>query len=228
MNQYECARRWASDNRKPYGKAGHSMFYEGDTIYSWGKHWPLARKVTLLDTGRKVVLANAVYYSQSTARHYHVVCMAAHRVHLPREIVEHDLFDSVTDEATLAKAKHITKERLLDRQYEARIARNERAKRDRETNGETARRELERLLDVDFEDMSISAAIKLRNTLLGVPVNNFQVNSYRSSGQRRGGFAEKFPAIKELLTSVITEDPSRLKTPGFLFALIENFKLLAA
>jgi hypothetical protein len=204
------------------------MFYRGDTIYSYGTHWPLGRKVTLSDSGRTVALINDIHYSRSTARHACRVRGAARQASLPLEMVEYDLFHTVSDEASLAKARHVTKERLLDRIYESRIAANERAKRARERNGEQARRDLEKIIDVDFDGMSLSAAVKLRNLLIGVPKNNFMSISYYSSGVRRGGFVEQFPGIKELLTQVITEDPGRLKTPGFLFTLIENFKLLAA
>lgn len=223
MNQYECARRWASETRKPYGKAGHSMFYEDDTIYSYGRHWPLARKVTLPDTGRTVALMNDVYYSSSTARHR---CHVARAIGYRYESVEHDLFHTVSDEKSLAAAVRITHERLLDRQYEAKQRDLERARRDRENNGESARDALEKLLDVDLDDMSGSAAAKLRNLLIGVPRNNFR--AYTWHGSRNGGLAEQYPALVDVIAATITEDPSVLKRPGFLFTLIENFKLLAA
>lgn len=228
MNQYECARRWASKDRKHSGKVGRSMFYEGDTIYSYGHHWPLARKVTLSDSGRGVALINSGRYSHSTDRHARVVGHAAYRSHLDRADLEADLFGTVTDEASLAHARHLTVERAKDRAYENRVAARERAKRDRENNGDQARRDLESMLGVDLDEMSGSAAVKLRNLLAGIPSNNFQSCSYRRSGMRHGGLAYEHPELAKVLTATIEDDPSVVKRPGFLLTLIENFKLLAA
>lgn len=230
MNQYECARRWASKDRKHSGKAGHSMFYEGDTIYSYGYHWPLARKVVLSDSGREVALMNDGRYSQSTDRHACVVHRAAHRAYIDRVDLEVDLFGTVTDEASLAHARHVTVEHALDRACEAKYAARERAKRDRKYNGDNARRDLESLLGIDdLEELSNNAATKLRNLLAGVPGNNFRSGHYYGRGARReGGLTETHPAIVDVVAAAIIEDPTRLKTPGFLLTLIENFKLLAA
>jgi hypothetical protein len=226
MNQYECARRWASKDRKHSGKAGRYMFYEGDTIYSYGHHWPLARKVALSDSGREVALMNDGRCSHSTDRHASLVRSAAHRAGIDRVDLEADLFDTVIDEASLAHARHITVEHAKDQAYENRLAAQERAKRDRENNGDKARRDLESLLGVDMDPISLSAAVKLRNLLLGVESNNFRAG--RSWHGRQNGIASTHPAIIEGLAAAINEDPSRLKTPGFLLTLIENFKLLAA
>jgi hypothetical protein len=225
MNQYECAKRWASDKRKPEGRAGRSMFYEGDTIYSWGHHWPLARRVTLSDSGRTVALLHDRSYTPSTNRHRRQV---ARVLGYRYEYVSHDYFGDVTDEASLAHAKHRTVEDDKDRAYEARIARNERAKREREYNADNARSQLEDLLDVEFDEMSGSACIKLRNLLLGVPDNNFQCGGYRRAGERRGGLAQQYPVLAETIAAVIGQDPTVLKRPGELLTLITNFKLLAA
>lgn len=200
------------------------MFYEGDTIYSYGRHWPLARKVVLSDSGREVALMNDGRYSNSTDRHAREVWRAAHRAHLDQVSLEVDLFGTVTDEASLAHARHITVEHANDQAYENKLAARERAKRDRAHNGDQARRDLENLLDVDMDDLSLSAAVKLRNILIGTHRNNFQIHRY----SRGGGLVNAMPAIAEVLATAITEEPARLKTPGFLFTLIENFKLLAA
>jgi hypothetical protein len=48
------------------------MFYEGDTIYSYGYHFPIARKVTA-PNGETVILFTTESYSVSTAKHKTIV-----------------------------------------------------------------------------------------------------------------------------------------------------------
>lgn len=66
-NHSQLAHAWAHQAR-PYGKAGN-MMYEGLTLYSYGCHWPLAKLVTLADSGRIVVLLNPARRSRSTGQH---------------------------------------------------------------------------------------------------------------------------------------------------------------
>jgi len=47
---------------------GNNMFSEGNTIYSYGHHFPIAVKVRVLGGG-KVALFNPNSYSNSTAKH---------------------------------------------------------------------------------------------------------------------------------------------------------------
>ena len=224
MNQGTLVFNWRTQH-KPKGIA-YSMFYEGDTIYSFGRHWPLARRVELADSKRVVFLTNEVYYSSRTAGHLSLVRRSIGWSN--GQAVEHDLFHTVTDEASLTRAAYTTHERLLDRQYEAKVAARERANRDRAANGDQARSDLESMLGVDLDEMSGSAAVKLRNLLAGVPSNNFMSCSYRRSGMRHGGFAYELPELVKVITAAIEDDPSTVKRPGFLLTLIENFKLLAA
>lgn len=229
MNQYECARRWATNDkdRKPSGKAGSSMYYKGDTIYSYGSHWPLAYKVTLSDSGREVALMNAGFCSRSTARHTTVVYWALVRAKISSVYIESDLFNTITDEASLAHAHHITIEHGKDRAYEAKVYARKQAKRDREYNGDKARRELESMLGIgDLEELSYTAAIKLRNILCGMYHNNFRAQWHWRS--RHNGLDKTHPIVIDVVAAAINEDPTRLKTPGFLFTLIENVKILAA
>lgn len=136
MTHYEVARRWASEARKPYGK-GSSMFYDKDTIYSWGYHWPIAKKVTLGDTGRNVVLFHAVSHTPSTNKHTGIVRNTLYRECLVVHFVDHGFFGSVVDEASLVEAQRLSKlaaeerkaARAESRRQSATLAR-ERAKRD--------------------------------------------------------------------------------------------------
>lgn len=225
MNHSECARRWAEQSgRGNKAKAG-AIFYEGDTIYSYGHHYPIARHVVLKDSRRRITLHNSNWYSNSTNRHSDTVWWAAatRNSGIERDTqyrIEGDEFDNVKTEASLRNAIKLTEQHRLDRAYEARIYRTERAAADRKCNANTARQELEALLDLDLTDMSDSFAVKLRNLLCGVAKNNFRVKSYR-----RSGLVECAPQITEFLHDIL---PERIKAPGEVLTLIENFKQLAA
>lgn len=53
---------------------GSNLFIEGDTIYSYGYHFPVARR-----TGGGTANLTTQKYSQSTARHVSIVSGALHR-----------------------------------------------------------------------------------------------------------------------------------------------------
>ncbi|TPJ33694.1 hypothetical protein [Mesorhizobium sp. B2-8-3] len=61
----EVAHAWANQTGKH--RKGHAMFYEGDTIYSWGHHFAIARRVQTAE-GIVVLLTNRTY-SVSTTQH---------------------------------------------------------------------------------------------------------------------------------------------------------------
>lgn len=70
----QIAHRWA--HRVPNSNAkrlqGYAMFAQGDTLYSWGSHFPIARHVMTTPAkgaARHVVLFNANGYSSSTGKH---------------------------------------------------------------------------------------------------------------------------------------------------------------
>jgi hypothetical protein len=69
MNNSQISHAWAHQT-KPNGK-GSNLFFEGDTIYSYGYHFPIAKKVnsgTVLFTSRS--------YSNTTAGHKSLVARA--------------------------------------------------------------------------------------------------------------------------------------------------------
>lgn len=66
MKNQEVAHRWAQ--RKGDSGKGSNFFYEGDTLYSYGRHFIVAKHMTS-PKGREFVLANPDSYSQSTTRH---------------------------------------------------------------------------------------------------------------------------------------------------------------
>lgn len=60
-NQRDCAHQWAHQTREN-GRAG-SLYFRGDTIYSYGNHFPIARHF------KGCVLMTIRTYSVSTSRH---------------------------------------------------------------------------------------------------------------------------------------------------------------
>lgn len=79
----EVAHAWA--NKTGRHRKGHNMFYEGDTIYSYGYHFPIARHMTTPD-GRNVVLFTTDSYSVSTAKHLTITARACRHLrvfHVP-------------------------------------------------------------------------------------------------------------------------------------------------
>lgn len=68
MNNSQVAQAFAKGAIKG---TGSNMFIDGQTIYSYGYHFPIARHI-----GAKVVLFNANGYSNSTAKHKNHVSSA--------------------------------------------------------------------------------------------------------------------------------------------------------
>ncbi|RWI06833.1 MAG: hypothetical protein EOQ89_03630 [Mesorhizobium sp.] len=78
----EVAHAWANQTGK--NRKGHHMFYEGDTIYSYGYHFPIARRI--LTSEGIVVLMTTRKYSVSTAKHITYTWRASHHLkmfHVP-------------------------------------------------------------------------------------------------------------------------------------------------
>lgn len=77
LSHSELAHRWA--NRDNCFDSGSSMFSEGSTIYSYGHHFPIARKYVA--KGQTVVLFTSRGYSNSTAKHKNFVLGAISHLH---------------------------------------------------------------------------------------------------------------------------------------------------
>jgi hypothetical protein len=82
MTNTQLAERFANTEKE--GKA-NSMFIDGDTIFSYGYHFPIARKTDKTDeNGRKIVLFTDRGYSMTTAKHKNQVwgalAQAGHRI----------------------------------------------------------------------------------------------------------------------------------------------------
>ena len=72
VNSREVLRLWASAAQDS-ARSG-SVFFEGDTVYSYGRHWPLAR--ICRGAGGTLVLTNSRRYSVTTAKHQGMACGA--------------------------------------------------------------------------------------------------------------------------------------------------------
>lgn len=75
MDSRELFHLWANQS-KPAAKSGN-VFFEGDTCYSYGKHFPIA-KLKTLDDGTPIVLFNPGKYSVSTTRHQSYARQSVH------------------------------------------------------------------------------------------------------------------------------------------------------
>lgn len=57
-------------NRRGGALRGFNMFIEGKTIFSYGYHFPIARRTgKFLEDGREIVFFNSRHYSVSTSKH---------------------------------------------------------------------------------------------------------------------------------------------------------------
>lgn len=67
MNNRTVAENWRQQTNK--AKNGSSMYYEGNVIFSYGPHFPMALLTSSTYNGKAIVLQNAYTYSNSTAKH---------------------------------------------------------------------------------------------------------------------------------------------------------------
>lgn len=74
------AHMWASKQQDSARYSGGNFYYEGNTIYSYGSHFPIARHIEY--NGKKAVLFTLNTYSNTTAKHIHVVRHACNHLNL--------------------------------------------------------------------------------------------------------------------------------------------------
>lgn len=104
---------WAHQSGRNNQARGYAMFYEGDTIYSHGYHFPIARLYTARyednATPQDVVLFTHRGYSSSTSKHICYVNRALPsdrtiiKVHNPREIGAEAIVRDYDHSVTMAK-----------------------------------------------------------------------------------------------------------------------------
>lgn len=72
----QVAHLWANQLQDNAKNSGHNFYFSGDTIYSYGSHFPIAKHVEN-EAGVKAVLFTERSYSNTTAKHISVVQSAA-------------------------------------------------------------------------------------------------------------------------------------------------------
>ncbi len=75
------AHLWANQNQQSARNSGNNFFFERDTIYSYGYHFPIAKHV-VNDNGDKAVLFTERTYSVTTAKHIRIVHHAANHLNV--------------------------------------------------------------------------------------------------------------------------------------------------
>jgi hypothetical protein len=83
----DVAHAWAHQIGTSAYTSNRNMFFEGDTVYSYGRHFPIAKHV-----GRGTVLFTEDAYSNTTAKHKHEVLLACshmNRIYVPEVGLSH-------------------------------------------------------------------------------------------------------------------------------------------
>lgn len=75
FNNAMTAHVWAQQTQPEGRNANGSLFFDGDTIYSYGRHFPLARFINNA-TGDRACYLNPATYSLTTAKHKRLVWQA--------------------------------------------------------------------------------------------------------------------------------------------------------
>jgi hypothetical protein len=79
------AHAWAHQTGK--ARKGYNMFYDGPSLFSHGRHWELARLVTLPD-GRQAAMLYEPSRQRSVSTHTHYRCAQAATSHMPQFSVQ--------------------------------------------------------------------------------------------------------------------------------------------
>ncbi len=122
MNIREIFHVWAN-RQKSAGRSG-SVFFDQDTIYSYGHHYPIATFRTLQD-GSVVALVNSASNSPTTNKHVSYARQSIHSVPQHQLDVKH--WARIVDQATLdaaikAEAEDDVKAAAAAKQYRREVA----------------------------------------------------------------------------------------------------------
>lgn len=93
-SQEEVAHLWANQTQDSARHSSGSFYFDGKTIYSYGRHFPIAAHVTN-EQGEKAILFTTRTYSNTTAKHIGIVWRACS--HLKRIRFSSQLPDSAND-----------------------------------------------------------------------------------------------------------------------------------
>jgi hypothetical protein len=81
VSESEVAHLWASQAQDSARVACGNFYFDGAVIYSYGRHFPIAKHVTN-SNGEKAVLFTTSSYSNTTAKHIHAVRHACNHLNL--------------------------------------------------------------------------------------------------------------------------------------------------
>jgi hypothetical protein len=79
-NISDIAHLWANQQQDSARNSAHNFYFNGNTIYSYGGHFPIAKHVEL--NGNDCILFTEKSYSNTTAKHISVVRQAANHLNL--------------------------------------------------------------------------------------------------------------------------------------------------
>lgn len=101
------AHAWAHQTGK--ARKGFAMFYDGRSLFSHGRHWELARIVTLPD-GRNAAMLYEPSRSRSVSTHTHYRCAQAATSHMPQfEVQSYDDHEANYQWWLTEAAQHVAK-----------------------------------------------------------------------------------------------------------------------
>jgi hypothetical protein len=80
-NSHMVCHLWASQSQGEARNGSRSLFFERETVYSYGSHFPIAR-LHMNKRGERAALFNPRHYSQTTSCHQHMARCASR--HMPQ------------------------------------------------------------------------------------------------------------------------------------------------
>ena len=95
MNNSQVAHCWANQT-KAKGR-GSNFFFEGESIYSYGGHFEVARLVQT-EKGKTIALFDPTTYSQSTSQHQSYARQACHNLHQRFDVPSFPYYGELTDD----------------------------------------------------------------------------------------------------------------------------------
>lgn len=96
--QYVESGKWPTNasGTRALSMEGHSIFADGDTIYSYGRHFPMATAIRNKNGSVRLILVNGDTYSSTTSQHQGSVRAAVSRMGYPSVIVPFSALDAAS------------------------------------------------------------------------------------------------------------------------------------
>ena len=210
MNSHDTvAWNWATKQRP--AMKGASMFFEGDTIYSYGHHWPLAKHMD------GFVLVNSDRFSVSTSQHLSIVRRSIHGRAISYD-VHPGYWCHATDPAAAAHYAEVT------RQDRIREAEEERERKKQYRIDDYARRRglIERTLGVILEGLPMATTDFLGEALWGPSTKWTHWTTFAKRS------AESDPDLAAGIKAAFDRDPDLATKPRKLRLLVNAYQQLLA